>query len=247
MAHDQLKNSWLWVIGLWILPPVIINIVTAINNWIWTGDFNPDEKMLHLVWWRQSGLGLIGFIITLASLVISYSVAYSQLAFRDTGEKPNIFKAIFSGFNNGYLFKTLFTSILVNIFVFLWSFLLIVPGIIKAFSYAMTPYIMKDMIDAGHKMGVTEAIRQSRMVMKGHKTNLFILWLSFNIWYMIIGVIGLVFFIMNIESYTLSVLITLITAVACGLASFYIQPYYRQTIANFYRELVGEKYLKGDY
>ena len=247
MARDQLKGSWLWVIGLWILPPILVNIVTAINNWIWTGRFEIDEKMLHLFWWKQSGVGLIGFIIGLAALVISYGVIYSQLAFRDTGKKPNIFKAIFAGFTNGYLFRTLITSILVNIFLCLWTILLIIPGIIKGFSYSMTPYIMKDMIDAHHKMSFTEAIRQSRKLMKGHKTDLFILWLSFNIWYFIIGVIGLVFFTINVESYTMSVLITVITAVACWIASFYIQTYYRQTVANFYRDLAGDKFLNGDY
>ena len=54
--------------------------------------------------------------------------------------------------------------------------LLIIPGIIKRFSYAMAPQIMKDMIDSKYEMTATEAISESRKVMKGNKTTLFIIW-----------------------------------------------------------------------
>lgn len=54
----------------------------------------------------------------------------------------------------------------------------------------MTPYIMKDMIDSKHEMTATEAISESRKIMKGNKTTLFIIWLTFNIWYFIITLIG---------------------------------------------------------
>jgi uncharacterized membrane protein len=36
------------------------------------------------------------------------------------------------------------TMLLTALYTFLWSLLLIIPGIIKQYSYSMTPYILKD-------------------------------------------------------------------------------------------------------
>lgn len=69
-------------------------------------------------------------------------------------------------------------SLLVALFTLLWMLLLIVPGIIKALSYAMTPYIMRDNPD----LPVRECIRRSQQMMDGHKADLFCLYLSFIGW-----------------------------------------------------------------
>jgi uncharacterized membrane protein len=182
---------------------------------------------------------------------------YATLAFRDTGEKPNVFKAMFSSFTNGYFSKTFLTSLLTTLFTFFWGLLLIVPGIIKSFSYAMTPYIMKDMIDSKHEMTATEAISESRKIMKGNKTTLFIIWLTFNIWYFVVTLIGLIIFLLQLRSsgnllladLMLRALITLLLVfipvmIINFILSLYLEPFYRQTVANFYRTLVGDKYLK---
>ena len=69
-------------------------------------------------------------------------------------------------------------NILIAIFTFLWSLLFIIPGIVKAYSYAMTPYIVHD----NPEMPVRECIRQSQRMMKGYKMKLFLLDLSFIGW-----------------------------------------------------------------
>ena len=84
--------------------------------------------------------------------------------------------------------------------------LLIIPGIIKRFSYAMAPYIMKDMIDSKYEMTATEAISESRKVMKGNKTTLFIIWLTFNIWYFIIGLVGIIIAFLSLKPFSKSML-----------------------------------------
>ena len=65
-----------------------------------------------------------------------------------------------------------------GIFIFLWSLLLIVPGIVKAYAYAMTPYILVERPE----LSVNEAIGLSRRMMKGRKFDLFYLHLSFIGW-----------------------------------------------------------------
>ena len=98
---------------------------------------------------------------------------------------------------------------------------------------------MKDMIDSKYEMTATEAISESRKVMKGNKTTLFIIWLTFNIWYFIIGLVRIII------AFAFLIAIVLI-AIVNFLLSLYLQPYYRQTVANFYRTLVGDKYLKNE-
>lgn len=255
-ARKQLKGNWLWVIGLLIILGIINLLLEYVTNYIWTGSFNTDNLFL-VSWWRGLGWSIFTIITGLIATMIAWGVQYATLAFRDTGEKPNIFKAMFSSFTNGYFSKTFLTSLLTTLFTFFWGLLLIIPGIIKRFSYAMAPYIMKNMIDSKHEMTVTEAISESRKVMKGNKTTLFIIWLTFNIWYFIIGLAGIIIAFLSLKPFSKPMLADIafqalftfliaiiLIAIINFLLSLYLQPYYRQTVANFYRTLVGDKYLK---
>lgn len=62
-----------------------------------------------------------------------------------------------------------------NLYILLWMLLFIIPGFIKAYSYAMTPFILAD----HPEMTAGEAITASRKLMDGHKGDLFVLGLSF--------------------------------------------------------------------
>ena len=69
-------------------------------------------------------------------------------------------------------------NFLQGLYVALWSLLLFIPGVVKAYSYAMTPYIM-----AEHPgLTANEAITESRRIMDGNKWRLFCLHLSFIGW-----------------------------------------------------------------
>lgn len=59
--------------------------------------------------------------------------------------------------------------VLISLFTFLWTLLLIVPGIIKSLSYSQTYYILADAQASGVEMSATEAIKTSQQLMKGHK------------------------------------------------------------------------------
>ena len=98
------------------------------------------------------------------------------------------------------------------IFTFLWSLLLFIPGIVKSYSYALTPYIKAD----APNMTAKECIRQSMEIMKGNKMKLFIQDLSFIGW-------------------------GLLVAPTAGLILFWLIPYMQAARAGFYRELVGRQ------
>jgi uncharacterized membrane protein len=75
-------------------------------------------------------------------------------------------------------FTALLLYVMKSIFVFLWSLLFIIPGIIKSYSYTMSYYILIDNpdIESG------EAITRSRTMMSGHKWRLFCLHFSYIGW-----------------------------------------------------------------
>lgn len=71
--------------------------------------------------------------------------------------------------------KTLFLR---DLYVSLWSLLCVVPGIVKAYSYRMVPYIIAESPD----MDQREAFRLSRSMMDGNKWRVFVYDLSFIGW-----------------------------------------------------------------
>lgn len=102
-------------------------------------------------------------------------------------------------------------SLLVSLFTFLWTLLLIIPGIVKAYSYSMVPYILADDDD----ISITEAIEKSVWMTNGYKMDLFILDLSFILW-------------------------EIFSSFTFGLAAFYYVPYKKATWTHFYLEMSEE-------
>ena len=96
------------------------------------------------------------------------------------------------------------------VFTLLWSLLFIIPGIIKAYSYYMSMYILAE----NKGMSAREAISKSKQMMHGHKMELFVLELSFIGW-------------------------GIVTAVTFGIAGIYVHPYMQATMVNFYDSIKG--------
>ncbi|MDR0600823.1 MAG: DUF975 family protein [Treponema sp.] len=124
---------------------------------------------------------------------------------RVRGEQVNV-GDLFDGFDR---FGAAFLLYLLRgIFIFLWTLLLIIPGIVKIFSYSMAFYILGD----NPGMNGCESITASRKMMNGHKGRLFGLYFSFIGW-ILLGILTL------------------------GIGFLWIFPYMLQAEANFYEEL----------
>ena len=95
-----------------------------------------------------------------------------------------------------------------GLYICLWSLLLIIPGIVKYYAYAMTPYIMAEKPN----LSINEAITKSREMMKGHKWQLFWLDVSFTGW-------------------------MLLSILTLGIALVFVWPYYSAARAEFYKEI----------
>ena len=97
------------------------------------------------------------------------------------------------------------------IFIFLWSLLFIIPGIVKSYSYAMCMYVKSDHPDYDWRA----CLDTSRQLMQGNKWRLFVLDLSFIGWY-IVG------------------------AMVVGIGTLWVTPYHQATRAQFYEALVSQ-------
>lgn len=106
--------------------------------------------------------------------------------------------------------RIVITYLLVFVYTFLWSLLLIVPGIIKALSYSMTPFVLKD----NPELSGNAAIEKSMRMMDGHKMDLFLLVLSFIGW-------------------------AILSMFTFGLGFILLIPYMMTSLAHFYEDLKG--------
>ena len=148
-----------------------------------------------------------GSIVTLLLLPLEYG--YNILWLGVIRDEKVDYGTLFDGFKD-YL-RVLLTLFLTGIYTFLWSLLLIVPGIVKAYSYSMTPYVLKD----NPQLSYDAAIEKSMCLMNGHKMKLFLLDLSFIGW----GILCLL---------------------SLGIGFLFLSPYMECTHASFYEDLIKE-------
>lgn len=156
-------------------------------------------------------VGIAGFIL---AGPLTAALSWGMLCFF-RGNPCSISESFSRGFDNvgrkigGYLWMELW--------IFLWSLLFFIPGIVKSFSYAMTPYILADMPD----ITAGDALKLSMRMMDGHKGELFVLYLSFIGW-------------------------ALLSALTFGLlALLYVNPYTQLTFAGFYDRVKEDAIRRG--
>lgn len=156
---------------------------------------------------------LFASILSIAIMPLLYGLIKFFMEFRN-GNTP--FSIMFSFYTNSdMLLKSIGLSVLVGLYTFLWSLLLIIPGIIAAYSYSMAPFILIDNPD----IGVSEAIRRSKEIMRGHKFDYFVLQLSFIGW-------------------------AILACLTFGIGFLWLIPYILLTSIEFYRYIRDEYMYK---
>ena len=107
------------------------------------------------------------------------------------------------------------TRFLKGLYIFLCSLLLIIPGIIAGYSFAMTGYIL-----AEHpELTASEAIARSKEMMEGNRFRLFCLEFSFIGW-------------------------GILCAFTMGIGNLWLKPYKQAAVAAFYREISGTEKIE---
>ncbi len=149
----------------------------------------------------------IGFILSLIGSVVSlgYNKYYIDLVLENRANKASV---LFSRFH--IFFKAVGLQLFTGFFIFLWSLLFIIPGIVAGYRYALAPYIM-----AEHpEIGIREAVNMSKQMMAGHKARLFWLGLSFIGW-------------------------NILCVFTLNIGHLWLNPYTQTALAAFYIERTG--------
>ena len=126
-----------------------------------------------------AGAVLPGVGAILVTGPMSLGAAYVILKLARTGQKID-FKDLFRGFTQD-IGQNILLGLLSSLFVALWSLLLIVPGIMKAYSYSMIYYIKADHPEYDWRT----CLHASQEMTYGHKMELFVLDVSFIGWYIL--------------------------------------------------------------
>lgn len=121
------------------------------------------------------GLGIVSVVLIDLPLGFGFTLVFNHLMKTGDGERmvQRMFNIAYGDFS-----RSLAVSVLQAVFNFLWILLLIIPGIIKMYSYAMTYYIAEDYPE----LDANKCIDKSKEMMDGYKFDLFLLHLSFLGW-----------------------------------------------------------------
>ncbi|MDA1581621.1 MULTISPECIES: DUF975 family protein [Bacillus cereus group] len=204
-ALDSLEGKWGLAVGATLLISVLIMAFNFIIDFSFTQAFS----------WEDMKNSTIVDIIT-TFMVGPLTLGGYYLALHIIREKDARIGHIFRWFTEGSKFiKSFLLYIVVNIYIFLWCLLFIIPGIIKSFSYAMTYFIIND----HPEYSINQAITESRRMMDGHKMEYFILCLSFIGWF-------------------------ILSCITLGIGFLWLIPYFYTTSAAFYEEIADEYYEK---
>ena len=187
-SREQLRGNWGIAIGTVLLASIFLNtdIAYRVTTLLGMDGLSFSIDLISLLLGGVISVGLCKFLLNMATRT----------------DEPRV-KDLFSQFNI-YL-KTLGLYILVTLAILIGLILLIVPGIIVALMFSQSYFILAE----DNSKSITECIRESIDMMKGHKGELFYLELSFIGWW-------------------------LLTVITFGIAGLWVAPYQKLTEANFY-------------
>lgn len=172
---------------------------------------------------RETIFFLLPIVLSLSGLFLLYNIFVGAIIANGTcgwylrhwyGQRLSV-SEMFASFR---IYKpVLLTTLLRRVLTFLWTLLLIIPGIIKGYAYSMADYIIYE----NPNLPAGQALKLSERITDGHKFDLFVLELSFLGW-------------------------NLLAAITCGIVGIlYVNPYYYTAHAGTYYSLKEEAILAG--
>lgn len=172
--------------------------------------------LFRLVWAGFAGvLGILGILFVI--FVKNIFEVGTHRFYMENRERRADVRSVLYGFKNGGYGNTVLALFLRDLYIALWSLLLVIPGIIKSYEYRMVPYILSE----NPNMPQKRAFEISRQMMDGQKMDTFILDLSFIGW-------------------------NILSGLTCGvLGIFYVKPYYLATFAELYAVLRAHAFYTG--
>ena len=211
-AREHLQSNWALSIGIAAVACLLGGLLIG-TSFLPNIQFSPSREfsLLFPFTWQVTDtirITIKSGLPSLAAFLIGgvLQLGYARFLLKQHDGKALDFSDLFSQFDR---FGTGFAqNFLRTLYTFLWSLLLIVPGIIAALSYAMTPFILEE----HPELTASEAIARSKELMNGHKMDLFILTLTFLGW-------------------------DILCALTANIGHLFLNPYKNAAYAVFYREI----------
>ena len=219
-AKKQLSGRW----GVPILVTLFVFVVSSIFS-------IPDILQLSrsgyfAAIWNNDSLAALdalnsakstSFITSIVSMIISAILEVATIGVyikMSRSPEPVAFSDFIESFNNWA--RATLGALWQYLWVFLWTLLFIIPGIIKTIAYSQMYYIIAEYKD----VSVTKAMRISIEITKGHKWDLFVMYLSFLGW-------------------------AILAAFTLGILNLWLIPYMNMTYINAYHALMKEAIESG--
>lgn len=219
-AREALKGKWGLAVGTGIVAALLGGSTIGTGTSIDVNIDSSDIETIKTVADNATPL-LTAIALTILSVVLVISIAmfilgsivqlgYANFNTRLVDNANPEFNNLFGYFKHWK--NAVLTNLLKSIYIVLWTLLFVIPGIIAAFSYAMTPYILADNPDLSPR----EALKISKEMMRGNKWRLFCLSFSFIGWQLLCGL-------------------------TLGIGYLWLNPYIAAAHADFYREISGTR------
>lgn len=217
-ARNSLKGNWLLAIVASIIASIFgSNGGGNVNFTFDQSDLESLEGTDFSVFIEEHLVEVLAFVSTFAliGLVVSVvmfclgsivRVGYYKFNLDLVDNRRINIGTLFSYFKNWK--NLILTNLLQTLYIFLWTLLCIIPGIVAEYKYAMTPYILAENPD----LSPQQALDKSAKIMNGYKWTLFCLELSFIGW----GILCIL---------------------TCGIGYIWLSPYVAASRAEFYRQV----------
>ena len=244
LALDALRGKWRTAVLTGIAASALgATIVSSYDSVV--SNFN-QGKDIHFDLFSQPNGGLLLAVLlggiglwAIFTLIVcgAAQLGYARFNLNLVDGKDATISDLFS--QKDRLWDGFCMNFLQGLYTALWSLLLVIPGIVKIYSYAMTPYIM-----AEHpSLTANEAITESRRIMDGNKWRLFCLDFSFIGWELLCalplyaGYFLILRYFSGSEAMAISLVLLLTIPLSIGF--FFVRPYEEAAWATFYRDITA--------
>lgn len=213
------------------IPTVILNALFGIKTDLYGMQSEYDVDVYSSIYNTMPSLSIIAsiyMILVSGAFTLGIIIFFLTIFRREDAKITDVFL----GFE--HFGKALGLMLFQTLWIYIWTFLLIVPGIIAAIRYSQAFYILADNPDKG----IRECMNESKMMMKGNKAKYFCLNLSFIGWLLLASIPGGI--IQGIAtvlyaSQIVQILVTILTYILIIPVTAYMQ----STFVGFYEILAG--------
>lgn len=214
LARENLRGNWILSVIAGMLACLLGGLIVGTSFFpemelkIEDMNFRDLKELFTFVLFNGGIIIQVTSILNLVHFILGgvIQLGYSQYLLNQHDRREFQLNDLFSKFD--YFGAGFCQNFLRGLYVFLWTLLFIIPGIVAQYRYAMTPFIM-----AEHpELTASEAIRASKKMMDGNKWALFCLDFSFFGW-------------------------ALLCALTLNIGNLWLNPYRNAAYAAFYRRV----------